>query len=292
MQNASFYYDTAFPWHLSADDKKFKRVLRRSIIIFCILGIIIPFLPVPEVEKKQLNQVSPRLAKLIVKKKEKKKVEKVVKKEPKKQAKKKTKKKAVKKEVKKKVEQTGLLALSDELADLRESFDLDKIDKTKTVNTKVKKYNASKLISSSADKLSGGVDKSRLTVATVDQKLDSHSTTSVSSNISVAKARYNRKTGKAGRTREEIEAVFQKYKGAFYSMYNRSLRKDPTIQGRVTVELTISPSGRVTACRIISSELGNNSLEKKIIARVKLMKFAAKDVDTVTVNYPIDFFPS
>lgn len=292
MQNASFYYDTAFPWYQSADDVKFRKTLRRSIIIFCILGIIVPFLPVPEIEKKQLNQVSPRLAKLIVKKKEKKKIEQVVKKQPKKEVKKKTKKKVVKKEVKKKVEQTGLLALSDELADLRDSFDLDKIDKTKTVSNKVKKYNASKLISSSADKLSGGVDKSRLTVATVDQKLDSHSTTSVSSNISVAKARYNRKTGKAGRTREEIEAVFQKYKGAFYSMYNRSLRKDPTIQGRVTLELTITPSGRVTACKIISSELGNKTLEKKIIARVKLMKFSAKDVDTVTVNYPIDFFPS
>lgn len=292
MQNVGFYYDTAFPWYESGDDIKFKKTLRRSIIVFFIIGLIIPFLPVPEIEKKQLDQVSPRLAKLIVKKKEEKKVEKVVKKEKKPETKKKTKKKAIKKETKKKVEQSGLLALSDELADLRESFDLGKIDNTKSIKQPVKKYNATKLISSSADKLSGGVNKNRLTVATVNQKLDGHATSSVSSNISVAKTRYNRKTGKAGRSREEIESVFQKYKGAFYSMYNRSLRKDPTIQGRVTIELTISPSGRVVSCKIISSELGNKSLEKKIVARVKLMKFIAKDVDTVTVSYPVDFFPS
>ncbi|MGD8524631.1 MAG: AgmX/PglI C-terminal domain-containing protein [Thioalkalispiraceae bacterium] len=296
MQNSSFYYDASFPWYETNDDKNFKKILRRSIIAFCILGIIIPFLPVPEAEKKQLNQVSPRLAKLIVKKKQEKKKPKIIKKEPKKEIRKKTEKKTAKKEakkpVKKKIEQSGLLALSDDLADLRESFDLGKIDKTQTVNKQVKKYNASKLISSSAKKLSGGVDKSRLTSATVEQKLDSHATSSVSSNITVAKTRYNRQTGKARRTREEIEAVFQKYKGSFYSMYNRSLRRDPTIQGRVTIELTISPSGQVTACKILSSELGNKSLESKIIARVKLMRFAAKDVDTEVVTYPIDFFPS
>lgn len=292
MQDTTYFYDSAFPWYLTGDDIKFRKIVRNSIIAFCVIGIIIPFLPVPEIEKKELNQVSPRLAKLIVKKKEEKKVEKIVKKEIKKPQAKKTTKKQVKKEVKKKVEQTGLLALSDELADLRESFDLNKIDKTTTVNKKEKKYNASKLISSSANTLSAGVDKSRLTVATVDQKLDSHSTSAVSSNISVAKTRYNRATGKAGRSRDEIEAIFQKYKGSFYSMYNRSLRKDPSIQGRVTIELTISPAGIVVSCKIISSELHNTTLEKKIVARVKLMKFMAKDVDTVTVSYPIDFFPS
>ena len=293
MYSIGYYNDAVFPWYESTDDKKFKRIVRRSLILFCILGIIVPFLPVPEVEKKQLSQVSPRLAKLIVKKKEeKKKIPKKVEKKKKDPTKKK-KKKEVKKEIKKKVEKSGVLAFSDELADLRDSFDLGKIEKTKAVKQNVKKYNASKLISKSADKLSGGVDKSRLTVATVDQKLEGHSTSAVSSDITVAKAsRINRATGKAGRTREEIESVFQSKKGQFYSMYNRALRTDPTIQGRVTIELTISPSGRVTAAKIVSSQLGNKALERKIIARVKLMRFAAKDVDTVTVSYPIDFFPS
>ncbi|MEJ2279874.1 MAG: AgmX/PglI C-terminal domain-containing protein, partial [Candidatus Lokiarchaeota archaeon] len=149
-----------------------------------------------------------------------------------------------------------------------------KIEKTRAVKKSTKEYNASKLISKSANKLSSGVDKSRLTVATVDQKLEGHSTSAVSSNIQVAKSSPisgsgGNSAGSAERTREEIETIFQKYKGAFYSMYNRALRKDPTIQGRVIVELTITPSGSVTAAKIVSSALNNKTLERKIIARVK-----------------------
>ena len=261
------------------------------------MGLVFPFLPTPEIEKKQLQQVSPRLAKLIIKKKEEKKIpKKVVKKKDSPKKKKQAKKKEVKKQVKKKVEKSGVLALSNELADLRDSFDLGKIEKTRTTKKQTKNYNASKLISKSANKLSGGVNKSRLTVATVDQKLEGHSTSAVSSNISTASSSPIRgsgnSTGKAERTREEIETIFQKYKGAFYSMYNRALRKDPTIQGRVVIELTITPSGNVTSAKIISSVLNNKALERKIIARVKLMKFNRRDVNTVTVNYPVDFFPS
>ena len=210
--------------------------------------------------------------------------------------KKKAEQKEVKKEVKKKVEKSGVLAFSDELASLRDSFDLGKIEKAKASKKTTKNYNASKLISKSADKLSGGVNKSKLTVATVDRKLEGHSTSAVSSNIAVAKSSPvsggGGSSGQAGRTREEIENIFQKYKGAFYSMYNRALRKDPTLQGRVIIELTISPSGAVTAAKIVSSQLSDKNLERKIVARVKLMKFNAKNVTTVTVKYPIDFFPS
>lgn len=304
MYNYGYYNDAAFPWYKSEEDRKFVRIVLRSLIIFIILGLMFPFLPTPEVEKKQLKEVSPRLAKLIVKKKEETKIpKKVVKKKkdsPKtkqKKPEKKQAKKEVKKDVKKKIEKSGVLAFSNELANLRDSFDLGKIEKARAVKTTTKEHNASRLISKSANKLSSGVDKSRLTVATVDQKLEGHSTSAVSSNIQVAKSSPisgsgGSSAGSAERTREEIETIFQKYKGAFYSMYNRALRKDPTIQGRVIVELTITPSGSVSAAKIVSSALNNKSLERKIIARVKLMKFSAKNVSTITVNYPIDFFPS
>lgn len=302
MQNIGYYNDAAFPWHESSEDKRFRRIVRICLIIAIIISIVIPFLPTPEVEKKQLSQVSPRLAKLIIKKKTETKLPpKVSKKKkpaakPKAKSKTSAKKKApVKKAVKQNIEKSGVLAFSSELASLRESFDVGKIENTRTVKTQEKTHNASKLISSSANKLSSGVDKNSLTVATVDRKLAGHSTSSVASNISTTRATSassGRAASQTDRTREEIEAIFQKYKGAFYSMYNRALRKDPSIQGRVVVKLTITPSGTVSAATIISSDLANKSLERKIIARVKLMRFKARNVKTVTVNYPIDFFPS
>ena len=75
-------------------------------------------------------------------------------------------------------------------------------------------------------------------------------------------------------------------------MYNRALRRDPTLQGKVVLELTIDPSGVVSNCKILSSELNDPDLERKLIQRVKLFKFEAKDVATVTTTKPIDFFPA
>ena len=64
------------------------------------------------------------------------------------------------------------------------------------------------------------------------------------------------------------------------------------MQGKVVMELTIAPNGNVVKCRIVSSELNNPTLERKLVSRVKLFRFAAKDVAQVTVSYPIDFLPS
>ena len=42
---------------------------------------------------------------------------------------------------------------------------------------------------------------------------------------------------------------------------------------------------------MVSTELGNPELEGKIVARVKLFKFDARDVETITVKKTIEFFP-
>jgi TonB family protein len=99
-------------------------------------------------------------------------------------------------------------------------------------------------------------------------------------------------SGKASRTREEIELVFDKNKAAIHAMYSRALRDNPALQGKVVLEVTIAPSGEVTQCRIISSELGDPELERKLVARVKLFRFESRDVATMTTTKPIEFFPA
>lgn len=95
-----------------------------------------------------------------------------------------------------------------------------------------------------------------------------------------------------GRTLQEIQLVFDRNKGAFYALYNRALRQSPGEQGKVVVSLTIAPSGRVTACHLVYSDLGDTNLERQIVARVKMMNFGRKDVPSFTYpNYPIHFVP-
>ena len=105
-------------------------------------------------------------------------------------------------------------------------------------------------------------------------------------------ARRTGESNKASRSREEIELVFDKNKGAIFALYNRALRMDPTLEGKLVLRLTIAPSGEVTACEVVSSELGDPELERKLVQRVLLFRFDAKDVEPVTTTKPIDFFPA
>ncbi|MBI5260095.1 MAG: TonB family protein [Burkholderiales bacterium] len=99
-------------------------------------------------------------------------------------------------------------------------------------------------------------------------------------------------SGRASRSIEEIKLVFERHKGAIYALYNRALRDEPALQGKVVLELKIAPSGAVLACRIVSSELRAAELERKLLARITQFDFGAKDVAPMTVTWPVDFLPS
>ena len=47
------------------------------------------------------------------------------------------------------------------------------------------------------------------------------------------------------RSADEIEHIFQKNQGSIFNLYNRALRKNPSLAGQVVIELTISPDGQV-----------------------------------------------
>ena len=98
--------------------------------------------------------------------------------------------------------------------------------------------------------------------------------------------------GKASRSIEEIKLVFERNKGAIYAIYNRALREEPALQGKVVLELKIAPSGEVLDVKIASSELNAAELERKLLARIRQFEFGAKDVEQMVVTWPVDFLPS
>ncbi len=97
---------------------------------------------------------------------------------------------------------------------------------------------------------------------------------------------------KASRTDAEIQSVFDKNKNALYSLYNRALRQDPTLQGKVVLKITIDPSGGVTSCEVVSSEMNAPELIQKVVARVLLFDFGSKDVAVTVTTFPIEFLPT
>jgi outer membrane biosynthesis protein TonB len=99
-------------------------------------------------------------------------------------------------------------------------------------------------------------------------------------------------SGKASRSLEDVKLVFERNKGAIYAIYNRALRDDPGLQGKVVLELKIAPSGEVSGLRLVSSELKNEELEKRLLARIRSFDFGTKDVEVLVVTWPVDFLPS
>jgi hypothetical protein len=97
----------------------------------------------------------------------------------------------------------------------------------------------------------------------------------------------------AGRTDEEIQIVFDRYKAALYRIYNKELRKDPTLRGKILMRICIETNGEVSMCKVESTDLASPELVAKIVERIKRFNFGPKeDVPKMTILYPIDFLPA
>jgi len=94
------------------------------------------------------------------------------------------------------------------------------------------------------------------------------------------------------RSEEEIQLIFQRYKGAITQLYQRARRSGPTLKGKVVFEIAIEPSGAVSACKVLSSEMNAPDLLEKIAAKIEKINFGAKDVPAMTINFPFQFIPT
>jgi protein TonB len=314
MKKGTIIAEPNMPWLDDREDRFFRRLSIGMLLLFVAAGVILNTLQLPEVIQKNLVDVSPRLAKLILEKQK-------VKPPPKPEApppekekqpekKKEIEKPKVKKEVKKDsareaAKKSGLIALSDELDDLREIFNADDVPtlpQQTTGSEAVAIASASDLLSSSAQQSSGGIQTNTLNRELKTSELAQRQTTQVESKIEtnnnkLAKAEITQNSKSQGsgpgkRSADEIERVFQKNKGGIFNIYNRALRKNPSLAGQVVVELIIAPSGTVTRVKILSSELGDEALERKLVLKIKRFKFSKAKVAEITATYPIDFLPS
>jgi protein TonB len=303
-----FYREYELPWEGDPESSsRFRKILRVLLIIFLVLGILFPLLPKPKPTAAE-TEVPERLARVMIQEKPKPPPPPPVVKEEPKPKPIETEKKPVpipppvdRKQLAHEKAQKSLDRVKDELADLREQMDLAPLQQTKNLSGAVgaDSHAERSMITSKVGAGSGGITSSNSSrgFGTGAGSLTGHDTTAVTSSIARGGLDTRGPTrtgnsGKAARSREEIELVFDHNKGAIYGLYNRALRERAELQGKLVLEFTIEPSGEISMCRVVSSELNDKDLEDKIIARVRLFHFEAKDVEKITTTKPIDFFPS
>jgi len=301
MQLTEYYRDYTLAWEADPEEqRRFRRLLGGGLLLVLILGVVLPLIHLPK-ETATTEEVPERLARLMAQEKPKPPPPPVEQPKPKPEVKPTEVPKPVDRaaEARKKAQQSGLLKLKDELADLRQNVDLTPLGQTKNLQGAVGQDSHAErsLIASKVGSGSAGITTANTSrgFGTGAGSLTGHDTTAVSSRIAAASgnsAVAKGGSGKPSRSEEEIALVFDSNKGAIYALYGRALRDQPDLQGKLVLEFTISPAGDVTECHVVSSELKDPDLERKIVSRVKLFRFAAKDVATITTTKPIEFVPT
>lgn len=319
-----YYREYELPWtKRSGQERRFKRILGIVFGVIFALGVVWPFLPAGEVNPDAaVEEIPPRIAKLLLEQKpppppprpvepepepepdpiEEPEPEQVVEAEP----------EPVPEpelapepppidaeQVAREQAQAALLPFTEDLAALADSDVLETVADNRPLTGAVGEAarNERSMITSQAGAASVGINTAALSRNTGGSGLAGRATTQIESPVqSVAQAaggaRRTGNSGKASRSREEIELVFDRNKGAIFALYNRALRADPSLEGKLVLRLTIAPNGEVTFCEVVSSELNDGDFERRLVQRVKLFRFEARDVETITTTKPIDFFPA
>ena len=302
------YRPMNMPWnHNDTDQKQFRKILLIVLFFSILLGILIPMWHIPVPDRVEVVEIPERLAQLMVPKAPPPPPPKVQEKlEEKQPDKEKPKKKETKpepekaKKARKKAERSGLMAFKDDFADLIDDTPIAKLGSKAKISgsgSKAKKTTRS-LVTSNVGTSSGGINTAALSRNTggSGESMGGVEFSRVESSIGgdfFGEERPLSDGPGPSRTDEEIQIVFDRYKSALYRIYNRELRKNPTLQGKMVLRLTILPDGKVSACTVDSSDMDSSTLDKKIAARVKKFNFGAKEgVPTITILYPIDFLPA
>jgi protein TonB len=292
-----YYRRYELPWSPSEEmERRFRTILRNLAIVFAIFAVLMPFLPRHE-RIVNTDSLPERVVQLVMEPPPPPppppppKPEKPIEKAPV------TPKTPQPVDPRVKASKSGLLANLDDLAALRDQVDLDKFAKNqpKTTDPGDVSVVTRNIITSKTGGTSGGISAPTSSgLAAGSGSLRGIYTTQVKDPNLGASGQATRAggSGKASRSADEIALVFTKNKGAIDAMYARALRDSPALQGKVVIELTIAPSGDITGARIVSTELNDAEFENKLLARIRLFKFEAKDVATLTATKPIDFFPA
>ncbi|MFC6977534.1 AgmX/PglI C-terminal domain-containing protein [Microbulbifer taiwanensis] len=188
------------------------------------------------------------------------------------------------------------MQMQDDLLAMRDSFDVAEVSSGQLAASTAAANDIDRnLISDRSRTASGGVNTGNTSRDTGGIALAARETTRVKSTQASGAAREVAKKvqrEKTARAEASIRSVMEANKGAIYAIYNRALRRDPTLQGKVTVQLVIEPNGSVSGIKLVGSELANPALERKLLARIRLINFGADNVEKTTLNYSIDFLPS
>ncbi|MBL4908509.1 MAG: AgmX/PglI C-terminal domain-containing protein [Alteromonadaceae bacterium] len=299
----------------SAQDKNFNKILTILLLMYLLFAVGIPLIEQVKVSREIKERPPAQLAKIMLKEKQlplPKKPPLKPKKKPLKKAKVKAQEKAKQKAptpvskndralAKTKAHSSGLATMKDELFAMREAFVVMPATTTKLNNSKTKATTIKrKLLAAATNKQSSQLTQAQLGKTVTSDALSTKNTEHIRlgkeeilANNNALTVSDNGSTTQLGhRSEMTLRRTLEAHKARLYTLYNRALRKDPLLKGKVLFAIEIQPNGSISHVTIKSSALHNAKLERQLIVILRRIKFPAEDVAVMTTIWAIDFLPS
>jgi len=320
------YRTPELPWANGKQEHLFKLILITFLAVTLVMGVVVPNISLPKIEREKLEKVPAQLAKVIKRKKEapkpkpkpkpkliEKKIEKKI--EPKKKeavkpklkprvvAKPKPKPKRVAKKERSperikaaKAKAKKLIAnFSSDLSDMQSMLDMSSLamDSSSLNNAGAAATVVGTVVDQAAVGRIGGIDETTLTRSTGAEQLavaDRDTTKVKELAKDVMSAPQDKKLAGMSRSQMQINRVFERNLSRFTRIYKKALRSNPALEGTVTLGVTIAASGDVSSCKINASDLQDKKVEKRMVMTCKMLSFdTARAADSF--EFPLTFAP-
>lgn len=310
--NQAFHVNSSW----QAEDKRFYRLLWLGALLWLLFAVIVPMLKVTEPSRQHLEQLPPQLARVMLEQRKAPpppepppevepeiapvKPEPVA--EPQPVIAEVEPKKTDPKLAREQAQQAGLLAMRDELADLRQTFQLNNTTATVTssgeqqaaqVERKLLRNEAAKQFArAEAAGVAGDVVRSELadtgTTRLAEKELQGLSATGLEQEQPNSNGSANKATGRSEAT---IRQVLEANKSSLYTLYSRALRSNPLLKGKVVFELVIRPDGTLAEVNIVRTELNDSKLERQLVLRLRSVNFGVEAVGLTRSQWTVEFLP-
>ncbi|HEY0684829.1 MAG TPA: AgmX/PglI C-terminal domain-containing protein [Steroidobacter sp.] len=314
-------YKASMPWTRGGEeDKRFRKSAATALLLCLIFALIVPHIPLPTRILKPEAEVPERIVRLLIESRPKPPVQAREQPKPKPQEKpveQKPTKEAPKLAAKPEKEvpepaagegpkvaaEQGILAFREKFAGMQQDQALARLGSQAQINNASDSGPVQRaMLTTNAPGSSGGINLASLSRGVGgtggNGGMANVQVTRVTSGIGgIGKPGADRPLSGDGvgpsRTDEEIQIVFDRYKASLYRLYNKELRKDPTLRGQMVLHLTIEADGSVSMCALQSSDMNAPELSAQVVDRVRTINFGPKEgVPAITILYPIDFLPA
>ena len=309
MTTASMQMESQWLAHGGYSDKLFKQILAVLFIGYLVVAVVVPNIDVPELTREQQTRLPPQLAKVVLDKKIPPKPEpapqEIVEEKPPEPTPV-EKKQAAKAAAKKVAQKAGLAAMKDSLFALRDAVKVEQpkqpLKQGKQTQTEFKRD----MLDAAAGKKAASKQKAQVAKVEAAEQADAvpNQQMRLAENEQLQdlglygndEANIADETSEGGelasRSEQEIRQTLEAHKASLYQIYNKALRKNPLLAGKVVFDMVVTATGEISQVSIVSSELNDAKLERRLMIKLRGIQFANKEVADTATQWTIEFLPS